>query len=472
MLSRRLQKSLSWLADNTPPQLITPETPYIAMDSAENWLIRPALLPLMRDGLAQGLQAEHLSYSKSPGGPEDLLRGTAAFMNRFFAPRTKVLPEHVATGAGASALLDSLDFALCEADEGLLIDAPMWEGFGIATNLRNDDRLVPVARPHPDAGPEHVFQHYLKAMEAAPCRIRGIIVCNPQNPYGHIYPTSWLEAVLRFCQVQDIHYISDEIYALSTWVPSEHPTSAESGSRIFKSPETTFTSVLSLDLKRLRVDPARVHVIYALSKDLGSSGLRLVCSPCRGFLTRRQRAAADIMTQGFFVTQNAELRHAMWMLNRYRVSSASAVVGACLFSDLSALGAILAQNALALRQSADMVGSFLSFHNVDFYQPLAGVFVWARLGGRSATPSSDLDLLRRFAAERVAVATGGAFHESEPGWFRITHAIPQELLLEGLRRIEGALCSRQKWHLGGDQNRALSTTRKGTQGGTSLCALM
>lgn len=38
-----------------------------------------------------------------------------------------------------------------------------------------------------------------------------------------------------------------------------------------------FTSVLCMDLTKLKIDPARVHVVYDVSKYLGSSGLRLLC---------------------------------------------------------------------------------------------------------------------------------------------------------------------------------------------------
>jgi aspartate/methionine/tyrosine aminotransferase len=286
MLSHRVQKSLNWLADEIPSEPVWPED-VLAMNSAENWLCRPHLLPLMKNAISNNLEAAHLSYSKNLGGPPDLLQNAASFFNKFFSPRRPVQPEHIVCGAGAGSILDSLDFALSELDEGMLIDAPMWEGFGIASNLRNDDRLIPVTKPDGLSSPEQLIQLYLKAMEAAPCRIRGIIVCNPMNPYGHIYPTHWLEAILQFCEEQDIQYIADEIYGMSAWGPRSQrvvETFLEKSSKVFESPETKFTSVLSMDLKRLKVNPARVHVVYALSKDLGSSGLRLVREPAPIFI--------------------------------------------------------------------------------------------------------------------------------------------------------------------------------------------
>ncbi|KAK5627005.1 hypothetical protein RRF57_002720 [Xylaria bambusicola] len=279
MLSDRVKKSLNWLNDALPAAPPYPND-VVKMDSAENWLVRPYILPVMKKAIASNLESEHLSYQKSYGGNPALLEATSAMLNKFFSPHSPVKPEHIVAGAGAAAILDSLDFAICDLDDGLLIDAPMWEGFGLASNLRNDDRLIPVTRPSSYSSKEQATAHYSKAMESAPCRIRGIIVCNPQNPYGHIYPQYWMEAILQFCEAQDIQYISDEIYGMSTFGPLPSSSSrlsiSEKSEPIFESPETKFTSVMSLNLEKLGVNPARVHCIYGISKDLGSSGLRLV----------------------------------------------------------------------------------------------------------------------------------------------------------------------------------------------------
>ncbi|GAP85670.2 putative 1-aminocyclopropane-1-carboxylate synthase-like protein 2 [Rosellinia necatrix] len=429
MLSRRVQKSLNWLSDAVPAAPPYPED-VVKMDSAENWLVRPYILPIMKEAISSSLTDEHLSYQKNYGGNPELLDATSAMLNRFFAPRSPVRPEHIVVGAGAAAILDSIDFAICEPDDGLLIDAPMWEGFGLAGQLRNDDRLVPVARPPSYATREQAAAHYARAVEAAPCRVRGILVCNPQNPYGHVYPRFWIEAVLQFCEARGLHYISDEIYGMSAFGPPSAPLAlSEKSQPVFESPETAFASVLSFDLARLGVDPARVHCIYGISKDLGSSGLRL----------------------GFFITQrNPELRHALAVLNRFRVSNASSLMGLGLFSDLLALEAVFARNRLELRAAAEYVGDFLAFHHVSFYRPAAGCFLWARLGARghgvaAATADSDAELWRRLASAGVALAAGAAFAEPEHGWFRITYALPREDLERGVRRIEAALDVREKW---------------------------
>jgi gliotoxin/aspirochlorine biosynthesis aminotransferase len=103
-----------------------------------------------------------------------------------------------------------------------------------------------------------------KAIKDSPRPIKGLLMTNPHNPFGRCYPRTVIEQCLKFCQEHQIHYISDEVYGLSGF---SHPT--------FKDP-IPFTSVLSVDAAALGCDPWRVHVVWSISKDFGSSGLRMV----------------------------------------------------------------------------------------------------------------------------------------------------------------------------------------------------
>jgi gliotoxin/aspirochlorine biosynthesis aminotransferase len=100
--------------------------------------------------------------------------------------------------------------------------------------------------------------------ESGKSEIKGLVLCNPHNPLGRCFPRSILAECLRFCQEKDIHLISDEIYALSTFESHDHTEA------------TPFRSVLNLDLDLVGCDSGRVHVLWSLSKDFGCSGLRLV----------------------------------------------------------------------------------------------------------------------------------------------------------------------------------------------------
>lgn len=66
----------------------------------------------------------------------------------------------------------------------------------------------------------------------------------------------------RFCAANDLHLISNEIYARSVFDAKRSP------------PLPAFVSILSLNLKDI-IDPDLVHVVYGASKDFCANGLRL-----------------------------------------------------------------------------------------------------------------------------------------------------------------------------------------------------
>ena len=103
-----------------------------------------------------------------------------------------------------------------------------------------------------------------KAYTSAAYPIKALIVANPHNPLGRCYPKSVLEECLKFCQARSIHFVSDEVFALSTFKCPDMPKA------------TPFFSALSLDPAAVDSDPSRIHVVWSMSKDLASSGIRLV----------------------------------------------------------------------------------------------------------------------------------------------------------------------------------------------------
>jgi histidinol-phosphate/aromatic aminotransferase/cobyric acid decarboxylase-like protein len=55
-----------------------------------------------------------------------LLAALAAFFNHFFSPKVAVEPQHVVTGPGCSAVLDTLLHDICDDGDGILLAVPMW----------------------------------------------------------------------------------------------------------------------------------------------------------------------------------------------------------------------------------------------------------------------------------------------------------------------------------------------------------
>lgn len=72
------------------------------------------------------------------------------------------------------------------------------------------------------------------------------------NGPGRCYSRDALEGLLKLCGKKDIHLISDEIYALSTYQRDDRASEQ-------------FTSVRSINLDGL-INPRQVHVLYGMSK--------------------------------------------------------------------------------------------------------------------------------------------------------------------------------------------------------------
>lgn len=108
-----------------------------------------------------------------------------------------------------------------------------------------------------------LIRHMAKVMDTAPRPIKGLVLTNPHNPFGQCYPKNVIEECIKFCHKRGIHFISDEVYGVSAF-PSD----------TFPDP-VPFVSALSIDVKGLGCDPSRVHTIWSISKDFGSSGFRL-----------------------------------------------------------------------------------------------------------------------------------------------------------------------------------------------------
>jgi aspartate/methionine/tyrosine aminotransferase len=103
-----------------------------------------------------------------------------------------------------------------------------------------------------------------KGLRESPVPIKAIVITNPHNPLGRCYSKENLVSLIQFCHRNNLHLISDEVFALS-----------EHGCSDLRKPRK-FTSALAIDVVALGCDPAKIHVIWSVSKDLGATGARLV----------------------------------------------------------------------------------------------------------------------------------------------------------------------------------------------------
>lgn len=60
-----------------------------------------------------------------------------------------------------------------------------------------------------------VVDNYIKKLKENGLKVKAFIHCNPHNPLGDIYDEETTLNLMKVCKKHSIHFISDEIYALS-----------------------------------------------------------------------------------------------------------------------------------------------------------------------------------------------------------------------------------------------------------------
>jgi alanine-synthesizing transaminase len=118
-----------------------------------------------------------------------------------------VTAEEVFIGNGVSELIDLTLRALLNAGDEVLVPSPDYPLWTAAVNL-NRGRAV-----HYACRPENNFVPDADEIERLITRrTRAIVVINPNNPTGAVYPRAVLEAMARLAEKHHLVVFSDEIY--------------------------------------------------------------------------------------------------------------------------------------------------------------------------------------------------------------------------------------------------------------------
>ncbi|PWN47858.1 PLP-dependent transferase [Violaceomyces palustris] len=353
-------------------------------------------------------------------------------------PFVRVKPEHIAVGPGATSVLDTLFWCLCNAGDGVLMSVPYYNGFDHDLTFRSEAVILPVQVPTPTSttvendssesagsGPSFApdtikfyVEAYQKAVEEG-ISVKAILVVNPHNPTGGIYPRETLVELAKFAAEHKLHLVVDEIYAKSCYQTSDSA----------KPP--SFHSILSIDVEgEAALPPSQVHVVTSASKDFGINGFRL----------------------GVLISQrNKDLMSAMTGLGILYQSSAPA--GALWYTwleDSEFLNWYLAENRRRLSVAYEYITDWFKHHRIPYVPANSGHFVMedfsrflkvdaSEEGDEKAMRKAEAELVARMIEERVFVAPGSQYHHPIPGWFRLTFSQDPTTLKEGLVRLEKVL---------------------------------
>ena len=377
---------------------------------AENKLILDLLAERFVNSSANGFSNSAVyTYNNFLGIP--VAREAAAYFlaRRFLFPFRSLTPDealrhvqprHVALGAGCAAILHHLFFLLGTPTERdcCLIPKPYYAAFENDMNLVAGIEPFGVTQAHPVRGP--TVQEWQTAYDAA--RRQGlnpkfVLLTNPHNPLGVIYSPAVLKETVEWARSRNLHTVVDEIYALSTQPPNEFHS---------------IVRVLNNDLKD------DVHLVWAISKDFGASGLRF----------------------GLVYTQNEVLLQGMGSSSVITcVSGPIQYLIAELLTDDGYVDNFLAKSLRRLRSSYEICTRKLEEMVLPFVPAQAGIFVYVDFSGvlPAKTFENETQLMElMFKYARIVLTPGESQRDESPGMFRICYAFVEPEVLEiGLERL-------------------------------------
>ncbi|CAD6912890.1 unnamed protein product [Tilletia controversa] len=394
---------------------------------ANNSLMEAELLQFAKGHTA--LEPTDLTYGTSLFGSTRLFNAFCHHFNTYFSPFESVQPHHIITAPGCGSLLDQISTHLLDEGDSFLCAAPMYNGFPADAEPRSGVRVVPVYSPHGSGeGVEDEWYHGEGALagfqdalaaetdtSSGTCKVKAIMLCQPHNPIGRCYDRDAMVAYGRFCQKNNLHLVSDEIYALSTFPTSDNGR------------PQPFVSALSIDWEAEGVHPSRISVIYSASKDTGLNGIRV----------------------GALVTQhNPELMAAMKVTAKLNmIGSPSDALYSALLLDRHFFPRFVATNRARLTSSYETIKSWLLHHKLSYSPSNAGHFVMVDFtpllpkidkDGKAVEDLRDADTLlwAKALEHKVAITPGSNYNYPRPGVFRVTFSLLPTALNEGLRRLE------------------------------------
>lgn len=341
--------------------------------------IREAGMRAIRDGRTH--------YTPGPGLPE-LREAIARKLLRENGVHADV-PNIVVSSGAKQAVFNAL-MALCDPGDEIILFAPYWMTYKDQILLAGG---VPVVvHTKPDSG----FLPDMDEVKAAVTqRTKAIIVNSPTNPTGGVFPRSILKEIAALALRHNLYVISDEIYEKHVYDGAEHVSIASLGRDIAD----------------------RTVTVGGFSKSHAMTGWRL------GYSVSNREIASSISKIQDQVTSNA-----------------------CSISQYAALAAFEESEAdvdAMVRQFSErrtvLLSAIATIPGVRCHCPLGAFYLFPDVSQAiQGKLDSDIALAEYLLREHAVACVPGSVFEG-PGHIRLTYALSNETMMEGVRRIANGL---------------------------------
>ncbi|KAF1955285.1 PLP-dependent transferase [Byssothecium circinans] len=402
---------------------------FISLGVAENSLMHTTLRDFLHSKPLVDSSAVSLTYGSGPTGSKSVRKALSTFVNAYFKPYAAVHASQIMATNGVSTAIEHCSWVFANSGDGILLGRPYYRAFIPDIGLRPGVKVVGVAFGGADPLGQECVKRYEKAILAEKekgVKVRALMLCNPHNPLGRCYSKETVIDLMKLCQKYELHFISDEIYALSVW--------KNTVDKLDTLP-TPFTSALSIDTAGI-IDPALVHVLWGFSKDFGANGIRL----------------------GAIISQNNPdfLRACHTCAIYSSPSSLAENAAVAILSDENFLASYVQMNQERLSSAYAYAVNLLRRYDIE-YRPGANsaFFLFVNLGKKyleNRREDTVVDpskgevestvtqfIYDRLMMKKIFLVLGDAVGAEEPGWFRLVFSQDKELVEEGIRRVAEAL---------------------------------
>ena len=339
---------------------------------------RPA--PHIEEACAKAIRDGHVRYVPGPGLPE-LRDAIAEEVTRRGRPTTR---EEVLVTMGAKHALTQSLLTLVDTGDEVIFPNPGYppDEFWI-TYAGGQVVYAPLVEPD--------FHFDLDALaDRITPRTKLVIINTPQRPNGMTVGN--LEQISALCMERDVMVLSDEIFSHMVYPPAEHRTIA---------------GVPGMADRTLLVD--------TFSKTYIMTGFRI----------------------GWCVA-NRELITAMDIFQQNSVTNVPAFVQMAAHAALTGPQDHVEANRALLQSKRDRVVSALNkLPGVHCPVPEGSFYAFPDIRGTGMTAQQFTDHL--IDNHSVGVVAGTAFGDRGEGHVRITYAVPDDVLSDGLERIRQAV---------------------------------
>ncbi|WP_461832560.1 pyridoxal phosphate-dependent aminotransferase [Aquifex sp.] len=337
----------------------------------------------IKEACIRALKEGKTKYAPSAGIPE--LREAIA-RKLYEENRISYKPSEIVVSSGAKMVLFLIFMALLDEGDEVLLPSPYWVTYPEQIRFFGG---IPVEVP---LKKERGFKLTLDDLkEKVSEKTVALVINSPNNPTGAVYDPKELEKIAEFCLEKNIFIISDECYEHFTY-------------------NAEFVSVASLSEEVKKI----TFTVNAFSKTFSMTGWRV------GYVACSEEYAKVIAS-----------------LNSQSVSNVTT------FAQYGALEALTNPESKefiknmreTFRKRRDIAYNMLKeIPEVDVLKPEGAFYIFPDFSQCAKKVGGDVKLSQILLEKgKVAVVPGSAF--GAEGFLRLSYALSEDKLIEGIRRI-------------------------------------